>query len=81
GERRLNLMRAFNAREGMGREADALPKKFFKALSGGPSDGVALSHAEMEQARVTYYDLAGWDQTSGAPTPERLAALGLDWLK
>ncbi|HWI52558.1 MAG TPA: aldehyde ferredoxin oxidoreductase family protein [Symbiobacteriaceae bacterium] len=81
GERRLNLMRAFNAREGMGREADALPKKFFKALSGGPSDGVALSHAEMEQARVTYYDLAGWDRTSGAPTPERLAALGLDWLK
>jgi len=29
GERRLNMMRAFNAREGIGREADTLPEKFF----------------------------------------------------
>ncbi|MDF2631344.1 MAG: aor5 [Symbiobacteriaceae bacterium] len=80
GERRLNLMRAFNAREGMGREADALPKKFFKALTGGPTDGVALSAEEMERAKDQYYALAGWDPATGLPTPEKLGALGLDWV-
>ncbi|HYF92185.1 MAG TPA: aldehyde ferredoxin oxidoreductase family protein [Symbiobacteriaceae bacterium] len=81
GERRLNLMRAFNAREGLGRSADTLPKKMFKPLTGGPSDGVALSHEEMERALVLYYDLAGWDQSTGVPTPGRLAALGLEWIQ
>ncbi|HWI61254.1 MAG TPA: aldehyde ferredoxin oxidoreductase C-terminal domain-containing protein, partial [Symbiobacteriaceae bacterium] len=80
GERRLNLMRAFNAREGMGREADALPKKFFKALSGGPSDGVTLSAEEMDRAQNLYYEMAGWDPATGQPGPARLAALGLEWL-
>lgn len=79
GERRLNLMRAFNAREGMGRAADGLPKKFFKALTGGPSDGVALSAEEMERATEQYYALAGWDPATGLPTPEKLGALGLAW--
>src|SRR6185503_2709206 len=51
GERRLNMMRAFNAREGIDRKADKLPKKFFKALQGeGPTAGVALTEAEMNQA-------------------------------
>lgn len=80
GERRLNLLRAFNAREGIGRAEDGLPKKFFKPLKGGPTDGVALSHEEIERAKDQYYDLAGWDRESGTPTSEKLAELELDWL-
>jgi aldehyde:ferredoxin oxidoreductase len=38
GERRINLMRVFNAREGFNRKDDKLPKKFFKPLTGtGPT--------------------------------------------
>lgn len=80
GERRLNLMRAFNAREGLGREHDRLPKKFFKALSGGPTDGVALTEAEVEKAQLLYYEMAGWDPVTGNPTPGKLADLELDWI-
>jgi len=80
GERRLNLLRAFNAREGLDRNDDALPKKFYRALSGGPTDGVALSQDEIDQAKEHYYRLAGWDAATGNPTPARLAELDLDWL-
>jgi aldehyde:ferredoxin oxidoreductase len=81
GERRLHLLRAFNAREGIGREADVLPKKLFEPLGGkGPTAGVALTREEFERARETYYRLAGCDPITGAPTPAKLRALGLDWL-
>ena len=40
GERRLNMMRAFNAREGITREQDTLPEKFYqRPLEGGPTEG------------------------------------------
>ncbi len=43
GERRLNMLRVFNAREGFRRKDDRLPKKFFTPLHGsGPTAGVAL---------------------------------------
>ena len=44
GERRVNMMRAFNAREGFDRRNDVLPEKLFKPLEGGPSDGWKLEH-------------------------------------
>jgi aldehyde:ferredoxin oxidoreductase len=80
GERRLNMLRAFNAREGLGREADQLPGKMWKALKGGPSDGWELDPEEIERAKDTYYTLAGWDVETGIPTREKLNALGLDWM-
>jgi aldehyde:ferredoxin oxidoreductase len=81
GERRLNLLRAFNAREGIGREADVLPKKLFQPLGGkGPTAGIALTPEEFERARETYYRLAGCEPTTGYPTAAKLTELGLDWL-
>ncbi|HLF01401.1 MAG TPA: aldehyde ferredoxin oxidoreductase C-terminal domain-containing protein, partial [Anaerolineales bacterium] len=81
GERRLNMLRAFNAREGLDRKADKLPKKFFKALQGeGPTGGVALAQAEMDAAQDKYYEYAGWDKASGNPTRETLKRLELDWV-
>jgi len=80
GERRLNMFRVFNAREGLTREADKLPKKFFKALKGaGPTAGGALTHAEIESAKDVYYNLAGWT-TDGIPTAQTLAKLDLAWV-
>jgi aldehyde:ferredoxin oxidoreductase len=81
GERRLNLMRAFNAREGFDRKDDTLPAKFAYPLQGsGPSAGVAIDFKELEHYKDTYYQLAGWDVKTGNPTIAKLAGLGLDWV-
>jgi aldehyde:ferredoxin oxidoreductase len=80
GERRLNLLRAFNAREGFSRKQDSLPKKFFKPLAGtGPTAGVAISPEEFERALDDYYSLLEWTP-DGVPTPRKLEELGLEWL-
>lgn len=81
GQRRLNLLRAYNAREGIGKEEDMLPEKMFKkALKGGRSDGRKIDHAEWLAHREMYYEMAGWDVETGNPTPETLDALGLAWI-
>jgi len=80
GERRLNMLRAFNAREGVGREQDALPRKFFEPLVGGPTDGVALDEEEVQRALGTYYAMAGWDTAKGTPTRAKLEELGIGWV-
>lgn len=79
GERRLNLLRLFNAREGLDRKQDRLPRKFFKPLQGsGPTAGFALDEAEFEQVLDTYYQIVGWTP-KGLPTPVKLADLGIEW--
>ena len=82
GERRLNLMRVFNAREGFSRKDDRLPKKFYKALQGdeGPTAGVAINSQEFEAALDTYYAIMGWTN-DGIPTPAQLDNLGIGWAK
>jgi aldehyde:ferredoxin oxidoreductase len=81
GERRLNLLRVFNAREGLTRADDKLPKKFFKALAGdGPTANAALAEDAQSAAQDLYYDLSGWDRATGNPTPATLTRLGLDWV-
>jgi aldehyde:ferredoxin oxidoreductase len=80
GERRLNMMRAFNAREGYGREADRLPKKLEQALSGGKTEGVFIDLADIERAKEWYYARAGWDVISGIPKKDTLERLGLGWI-
>jgi aldehyde:ferredoxin oxidoreductase len=79
GERRISLFRTFNAREGLGRKDDRLPKKFYKQLAGtGPTAGIALSPEDVEAAIVHYYQLAGLD-ADGAPTPETLKKHDIEW--
>jgi len=79
GERRLNLLRAFNAREGVGSEADTVPPKLLVPLQGGATDGVAITMEEMEAARALYYRMAGWDE-DGRPTRAKLEELGIAWV-
>ena len=79
GERRLNLLRAFNLREGFTPEDDRLPPKMFKALTGGASDGVHLTEEEMDQALKMYYQMAGWQPETGGPSRQKLEDLGLGW--
>jgi len=79
GERRLNLLRAYNAREGVGAEADTVPLKLLIPLQGGATDGVAVTAEEMEAGKVLYYHMAGWDE-NGRPTRAKLEELALGWV-
>jgi aldehyde:ferredoxin oxidoreductase len=81
GERRLNMMRTFNMREGFDRSNDILPKKLYKALVGtGPTSGVFIDEKLLEHNQDYYYELAGFDIHTGNPTKEKLRELGLDWI-
>lgn len=80
GERRLNMMRAFNAREGIDRRADVLPEKLFKPLKGGVSDGWRLDRDEVQAAMDRYFEFCGWDIETGIPTREKLQELDLGWI-
>jgi aldehyde:ferredoxin oxidoreductase len=79
GERRLNMMRAFNAREGFTREQDVLPPKLAQPKEGGPSDGALVDPADLERAKDTYYAMCGWDE-QGIPTRAKLEELSLGWV-
>ncbi len=79
GQRRLNLLRAFNTRENFTRADDILPEKMFQPLKGGASDGIALDKTEIEKAKDTYFQIAGWDQ-DGRVTRETLGDLDLGWV-
>lgn len=79
GERSLNMMRAFNSREGFSRKEDKLPPKLFQPLVGGASDGVAVDYEELEKAISTYYAMAGWDE-NGCPTRAKLEELDTSWV-
>ncbi len=80
GERRLNMMRAFNAREGLDRKDDVLPNKIFKPLKGGVSDGWKLERNEVDSALDTYFEMCGWDVETGIPSRSKLEELDLGWV-
>ncbi len=80
GERRINMMRAFNAKEGFTKKDDVLPRKIFTPLENGPTDGVVLDEETHEKAKDFYYKLAKWEIESGNPEEETLKSLSLQWL-
>lgn len=81
GERRINMMRMFNVKNGFGRKDDKLPKKAFLKIPRGPNEGVSISKEDFEVALDAYYDYAGWDKETAAPTDETIKRLGLEWAK
>lgn len=80
GERRLNMLRMLNYREGFTRNDDLLPKKLSEPLLDGKSAGFYFDQVQIEEAKNWYYSLAGWSIDSGIPTLEKLTELGLDWV-
>ncbi|MGH2524916.1 MAG: aldehyde ferredoxin oxidoreductase C-terminal domain-containing protein [Anaerolineales bacterium] len=45
----------------------------------GPTADVALTEAEMTRAQDIYYEMSGWDKTTGNPAKETLKRLELEW--
>jgi len=80
-DRIWNLERAFNVREGKGRQEDTLPQRFMhEPIPEGPSAGMIAKPEELETMLNEYYHLRGWDIKSGIPTKETLERLGLDFV-
>ncbi len=80
GERRVNMMRAFNAREGFTADDDILPDRVFEPMPKGTGKGICVRREDFEAAKRDYYGIMGWDPESGNPTRGKLCELGLDWL-
>lgn len=80
-ERANNMKRAFNVREGFTMADDTLPDRLFEPLENGALQGTALDRADFARMLGLYYDMAGWDRQTGAPTPAKLAELDLEWLQ
>ncbi|MDI3317562.1 MAG: aldehyde ferredoxin oxidoreductase family protein [Bacillota bacterium] len=75
GERICNLERAFNVREGFGRQDDYLPQRLrTEPLQRGPAEGHRVEN--MDLMLDEYYAARGWDKF-GVPTREKLAQLGM----
>jgi aldehyde:ferredoxin oxidoreductase len=67
-------VRLFNLREGLTREQDTLPKRFFKVrLQEGRSRNRV---ADLGQLMKDYYFVQGWD-ADGIPTERKLRELGI----
>jgi aldehyde:ferredoxin oxidoreductase len=78
GERVYNVEKLFNLREGIGREQDYPPERFFKEeIESGPAKGCKLDREEYDRLLDDYYDARGWDRKTGMPTPEKLRSLDL----
>jgi len=81
GERRINLLKAFNMREGFTRSEDTISPKLFKPLQGtGPTAGVYYSIDEFEHLKDEYYRLMGWNIDDGNPTEKKFSELGIEWV-
>jgi aldehyde:ferredoxin oxidoreductase len=80
GERCLQMTRAFNIGQGMSKEEDKLPERFFTPFPSGPLKGGKIEKEAFEKARDIYYAMVGWDKESGAPTLGKLQELDIEWV-
>ena len=80
GEALQNLERSLNLlHQGFGRSDDIPPRKLMEIPVGkGIYEGERLHLDRWNQMLDEYYELHGWDKTTGWPTRQRLLALGLD---
>ena len=77
GERRNQLMRVYNLREGLSAADDTLPDRFFDdPLPEGAWAGTTLDRGRFGQMIQTYYQMMGWDE-AGRPTRSSLVASDL----
>ena len=79
GERKVNLERLFNLREGLTPADDTLPwRALYEPLPDGPSEG---SVVDLEPMLKEYYEARGWDRETGYPSEEKLRELNLEPLR
>ena len=80
GERRIVMMRMFNAKVGYDRRHDKVPKKAFLPITYGEGEVAQLTKEGFEKALDYYYKYANWDVKTGLPTEATIHRLGLEWV-
>ena len=80
GERALQMTRYYDIREGMSKDEDKLPERFFTPFPAGPLKGRKLDRVAFEKARDIYYNIACWNKETGSPNLGKLQELGIDWI-
>jgi aldehyde:ferredoxin oxidoreductase len=76
--RTLNLARVFNLREGLTKDDDWLPPRFFKPQTSGALSETSVDPRKLRQAIDTYYEMMGWN-SDGVPSTGTLHGLGIGW--
>jgi aldehyde:ferredoxin oxidoreductase len=80
GERRINLTKAYNVREGLPAEADTLPERFFTdTITVGRWQNHSIDKAKFDEMIKTYYSMMGWND-QGVPTYATLLENHLEWV-
>jgi len=79
GERRVNMLRQINMRQGFTAKDDVLPERLFEKLPDGPAKGQCVDREAFGKMRTHYYELMGWDEVTGNPRDGKLRDLGLEW--
>ncbi len=77
GERIVNIERMINARFGLDRRHDTLPRRFLEEPAGPVDSPSAGSVVELENMLDEYYAAREWDLSTGLPTAGKLEALGI----
>lgn len=80
GERRINLMTAFNTLAGFNDKDNVLPPKFFEQMDDfGVLARSKIDEKAWRQGKIDYYALNCWTQ-DGIPTAAKMKELGLGWV-
>lgn len=78
GERITNIERMFLVREGIRREDDNLPSRYFDPMPLGKNKGKKIDTQFFNRMLDDYYQLHGWDKETGIPTKATLKRLHVD---
>ena len=78
GERRWNLVRLYNIREGFTKDDDWLPDRMFEGIENGPEAGRAVDRKEFREALDLYYEICNWDENA-VPRIGKLVELDVNW--
>jgi len=78
GERIVVAERLLNARFGLTRADDRLPRRFLEEPAGPPDSPSAGSVVELDRMLDEYYEARGWDVGTGLPSAETLRDLELE---
>jgi aldehyde:ferredoxin oxidoreductase len=81
GERIVNLLKAYNLRQGWARQDATWPERFFtEPLKNGTATGPVISKTELSGLIDSYHELRDWDRETGVPRRSKLEDLGLNFV-
>jgi len=76
GERKVNMAKLFNLREGFTKEDDRLPEKMFEPVESGPTAGNKIDKKHFYKQRDLYYEMMNWNE-EGIPRRGKLVELNI----